>query len=60
MVSVGFFAAVEKYLRRTHGGKDVCVEHKVLNRWINLLGQIEYEYKQAVEAARKENGACDG
>ena len=47
-VSVAFFVAVEKALRKANRGKSAMLDQKMINRWIQLLGQVEREYREAV------------
>ena len=55
-VGVRFFAGTEKLLRRLHGrGKEVSVPIPMANEWIQALGKIERQYKEAVNATVPEN-----
>ena len=54
-VSVNFFCAAEKCLRRRCRGRGMAVSPATLNRWVQLLGRVETEYAALAKAHREKS-----
>jgi len=53
-VSVDFFVATEAALRKKYG--PIRISQGELNRWIQLLGQVEAEYRHLTQGRKKGSG----